>query len=109
MIPVWYGTYTVSHNITSPTEEQLPSINQEHTTCSRLPIADVTKNAPSNKQSDHEEDNDYLDSLLQGAIDGVNIRSFGGRAVRHQQVQQERYYQVTKKVRMTRHHQNVYV
>ena len=73
-------------------EEQLPSINQEHTarTCSRLPIADVTKKAPSNKQSDHEEDNDYLDSLLQqGAIDGVNIRSFGGRAVRHQQIQQE--------------------
>jgi hypothetical protein len=70
-------------------EEQLPSINQEHTTCSRLPIADVTRNAPSNKQSDHEEDNNYLDTLLQEAIDGVNIRSFGGRAVRHQQIQQE--------------------
>jgi hypothetical protein len=70
-------------------EEQPPSINQEHTTCSRLPIADVTKNAPSNKQSDHEEDNDYLDTLLQEAIDGVNIRGFGGHAVRHQQVPQE--------------------
>ena len=70
-------------------EEQLPFINQEHTTCSRLPIADVTRKAPSNKQSDHEEDNNYLDTLLQEAIDGVNIRSFGGRAVRHQQIQQE--------------------
>ena len=71
---------------------QLPSINQEHTarTCSRLPIADVTRNAPSNKQSDHEEDSDYLDTLLQEAIDGVNRRSFGGHAaVCHQQVQQE--------------------
>jgi hypothetical protein len=70
-------------------EEQLPSINQEHTTSSRLPIADVPRNAPSNKQSDHEEDNDYLDTLLQEAIDGVNIRGFGGHAVRHQQVPQE--------------------
>ena len=72
-------------------EEQLPSINQEHTTCSRLPIADVTRNAPSNKQSNHEEeDNDYLGTSLQEAIDGVNDRrSFGGHAVRHQQVQQE--------------------
>jgi hypothetical protein len=71
---------------------QLPSINQEHTTrtCSRLPIADLTRNAPSNKQSDHEEDNDYLDTLLQEAIDGANRRSFGGHAaVCHQQVQQE--------------------
>jgi len=71
-------------------EEQLPSINQEHTTCSRLPIADVTRNAPSNKQSNHEEeDNDYLGTSLQEAIDGVNIRSFGGHAVWHQQVPQE--------------------
>jgi hypothetical protein len=72
-------------------EEQIPSINQEHTTCSRLPIADVTRNAaPSNKQSNHEEeDNDYLDTSLQEAIDGVNIRIFGGHAVWHQQVPQE--------------------
>jgi hypothetical protein len=42
------------------------------------------------EQSDHEEDNDYLDTLLQEAIDRVNDRcSFGGHAVRHQQVQQE--------------------
>ena len=45
-------------------EEQLPSINQEQTRL--VPIADATRNASSNKQSDHEdEDNDYL-------IDGVN-------------------------------------
>jgi hypothetical protein len=84
-------------------EEQLPSINQEQT---RLPIAaDATRNASSTKppvdedkkkveeQSDHKEDNDcHLDTLLQEAtprIDGVNRRSFGGHAVRHQQVQQE--------------------
>ena len=43
------------------------------------------------EQSDHEdEDNDFLDTLLQEeAIDAVNRRSFGCRAVRHQQVQQE--------------------
>jgi hypothetical protein len=68
-------------------EEQIPFINQEQ---NRLPIADATRNAPSNKQSDHEEDNDYLDTILQEAIDAVNRRSFGGRAVVcHQQVQQE--------------------
>ena len=51
-----------AHNKT--TEEQLPSINQEQTRL--VPIADATRNASSNKQSDHEdEDNDYL-------IDGVN-------------------------------------
>ena len=71
------------------------SINQEQT---RLPIADATRNASSNKppagekkkmaeQSDHEEDNDYLEtSLLQESIDAVNSRSFGGHAVQHQQV-----------------------
>jgi hypothetical protein len=41
------------------------------------------------EQSDQEEDNDYLDTLLQESIDAVNRRSFGGHAVRHQQVQQE--------------------
>jgi hypothetical protein len=85
---------------TTAAEGQLSSINQEQT---RLPIADATRNASSNKpppvlgeekkmaeESDHEEDNDYLDTLLQEAIDGVNDRrSFGGHAVRHQQVQQE--------------------
>ena len=77
-----------AHNKTA--EEQLPSINQEQTRL--VPIADATRNASSNKQSDHEdEDNDYLDTLLQEAtrIDGVNRRSFGGNAVRHQQVQHE--------------------
>jgi hypothetical protein len=85
---------------TTAAEGQLSSINQEQT---RLPIADATRNASSNKpppvlgeekkmaeESDHEEDNDYLDTLLQEAIDGVNDRrSFGSHAVRHQQVQQE--------------------
>jgi hypothetical protein len=67
-------------------------INQEQTRL--VPIADATRSASSHKQSDHEdEDNDYhLDTLLQEAtrIDGVNARrNCGGRAVRHQQVQQE--------------------
>ena len=77
------------------TTAEIPSINQEQT---RLPIADATRNASSNKppagekkkmaeQSDHEEDNDYLEtSLLQESIDAVNSRSFGGHAVQHQQV-----------------------
>jgi hypothetical protein len=85
-------------------EQQLPSIDQQKQ--SRLvPIADATRNALSYKppavgeekkmeeHSDHEEDkNDYLDTLLQEAssIDAaVNSRSFGGHAVRHQQVPQE--------------------
>ena len=78
-------------------EEQLPFINQEQT---RLPIADATRNASSNKppvgekkkmtaQSDHEKHNDYLDTLVQESIDEVNKRSFGSHAVQHQQVQQE--------------------
>ena len=42
------------------------------------------------EQSDHEdEDNDYLDTILQESIDAANRRSFGGHAVRHQQAQQE--------------------
>ena len=41
------------------------------------------------EQSDQEEDNDYLDTLLQESIDAVNSRSFGGHALRHQQVPHE--------------------
>jgi hypothetical protein len=43
------------------------------------------------EQSDHEdEDNDYLDTILQESIDAVNRRSFGGHDIhRHQQAQQE--------------------
>jgi hypothetical protein len=76
------------------------SINQDQTRL--VPIADATRNASSKKppvrekkkmaeQSDHEEDNDYLDTLLQESIDAVNSRSFGGHAdaLRHQRVQQE--------------------
>ena len=82
-------------------EEQLPSIiNQEQTRLVPIADADATRNASSHKnpvekekkmaeQSDHEEDNDYLDTILQESIDAVNRRSFGGHAVRHQQVQQE--------------------
>jgi hypothetical protein len=87
-------------NNTTTAEEQLTSIiNQEQT---RLPIADATRNALSKKppvgkekkmeeQSDHENEdkNNYLDTLLQDAIDGVNSHRFCGYAVRHQQVQQE--------------------
>ena len=80
------------------TTAEIPSIkNQEQT---RLPIADATRNASSNKppvgekkkmtaQSDHEKHNDYLDTLVQESIDEVNKRSFGSHAVQHQQVQQE--------------------
>ena len=72
-----------ANNTTS--EVQLPSFDQEPI---RLPIADATRNASSNTESDHEEDNDYLDTLLQ--ILARPRSSFGGRhAVWHQQVQQE--------------------
>ena len=76
-------------NNTTAEEELLPSIDHEQTRL--VPITDATKNVSSNKQSDHEDEgnNDYLDTLLQEAIDAVNRRSFGGHAVRHQQVQQE--------------------
>jgi len=82
------------------TTTEIPSVNQEQT--SRLPISDESRNASSNKpivgkekkmeeQSYHEDKdkNDYLDTLLQEAIDAVNRRSFGGHAGRHRQVQQE--------------------
>jgi hypothetical protein len=65
-----HGGGGAANNTTA--EEQLPFIdNQEQT---RLPIDDATRNTSSNKESDHEEDNDYyLDTLLQEeAIDGVN-------------------------------------
>jgi hypothetical protein len=72
------------------TAEQQPSIsNQDQTTRLVPAIADATRNASSSKKNDHEEDNDYLDTLLQESIDAVNSRSFGGHAVRYQQVQQE--------------------
>jgi hypothetical protein len=77
-------------NNTTAEEELLPSIDHEQTRL--VPITDATKNASSNKQSDHEDEgnNDYLDTLLQEAIDAVNRRSFGGHAIHHhQQVQQE--------------------
>ena len=38
------------------------------------------------RSDDHEEGDDYLDTLLQEAIDEVNRRSFGSHAVRHHQV-----------------------
>ncbi len=87
-----------AHGAANNTTAEIPSINQEQTRL--VPIADATRNASSNKppvgeekkmaeQSDHEEDNDYLDTLLQESIDAVNSRSFGGHAVRHQQVPHE--------------------
>jgi hypothetical protein len=86
--------HAANNNTTA--EQQFPSINQEQTRL--VPIADATRKSSSNKppggekkkmaeQSDHEEDNDYLDTLLQESIDAVNSRSFGGHAVQHQQVQ----------------------
>ena len=82
-------------------QQRLPSINQEQTRLVPAIATDATRKSSSNKRpvgeekkmeeqsEDHEEDNDYhLDTLLQEAIDGVsNRRSFGGHAVRHQQVQ----------------------
>jgi hypothetical protein len=77
-------------NNTTAEEELLPSIDQDKTRL--VPFTYEKKNASSNKQSDHEDEgnNDYLDTLLQEAIDAVNRRSFGGHAIHHhQQVQQE--------------------
>jgi hypothetical protein len=68
---------------------------------SRFPIDDATRNASSNtnnppavggekmeeQSDDHEEGDDYIDTLLKEAIDKINSRSFGSNAVRHQQVQ----------------------
>jgi len=90
-----------AHGAANNTTAENSSINQENQDQTRLvPIADATRNASSKKppvgekkkmaeQSDHEEDNDYLDTLLQESIDAINSRSFGGHALRHQQVQQE--------------------
>ena len=87
-----------AHGAANNTTAENSSINQDQTRL--VPIADATRNASSKKppvgekkkmaeQSDHEEDNDYLDTLLQESIDAINSRSFGGHALRHQQVQQE--------------------
>ena len=99
---------TYHDHATNNTTVELPSIDQEQ--IKSVPIADATRNASSNNKKlpagvgeektmkggqsdDHEEDNDYLDTLLQEAIDEVNRRtctSFDGHdAVRHQQFQQE--------------------
>ena len=78
-----------ANNNTTAEEQQLPSISIQEQTTRLIPIADATRNASSSKESDHEEDNDYLDTLLQESIDAVNSRSFGDHAVRYQQVQQE--------------------
>ena len=91
--------HAANNNTTA--EQQFPSINQQQTRLVPAIATDATRKSSSNKRpvgeekkmeeqsEDHEEDNDYhLDTLLQEAIDGVsNRRSFGGHAVRHQQVQ----------------------
>jgi hypothetical protein len=81
-----------ANNNTTAEQQQLPSISNQEQTTRLVPSTDATRNASSSTKSDHEEDNDYLDILLQESIDAVNSRScsFGGHAVRyHQQVQQE--------------------
>jgi hypothetical protein len=81
-----------NNSTTTAEEQQLPSISNQEQTTRLVPSTDATRNASSSTKSDHEEDNDYLDILLQESIDAVNSRScsFGGHAVRyHQQVQQE--------------------
>ena len=73
-----------AHGAANNTTAENSSINQDQTRL--VPIADATRNASSNKlpvgeekkmaeQIDHEEDNDYLDTLLQESIDAVNSRS----------------------------------
>ena len=58
------------------TAEPLPaSISNQEQTTRLVPSTDETRNASSSKKSDHEEDNDYLDTLLQESIDAVNSRS----------------------------------
>ena len=61
-----------AHGAANNTTAEIPSINQDQTRL--VPIADATRNPPSNKppvreekkmgeQSNHEEDTDYLDTL----------------------------------------------
>ena len=83
-----------------PSTTTLPRIHEQ----SRFSIDDATRNASSNNKKspavggeekmvkqerdhdhDHEEDDDYLDTLLQEAIDEVNARSFG-RQVPHEEM-----------------------
>ena len=83
-----------------PSTTTLPRIHEQ----SRFSIDDATRNASSNNKKspavggeekmvkqerdrdhDHEEDDDYLDTLLQEAIDEVNARSFG-RQVPHEEI-----------------------
>jgi hypothetical protein len=80
-----------ANNNTTAEEQQLPSISNQELTTRLIPIADATRNASSSKNSDHEEENVYLDTLLQESIDAVNSRScsFGDHAVRYQQVPHE--------------------
>jgi hypothetical protein len=82
------------------TAAEIPTTPRIHHEQSRFPIDDATRNASSNnkeppaaggekmkaRSDDHEEGDDYLDTLLQEAIDEVNRRSFGSHAVRNQQV-----------------------
>jgi hypothetical protein len=101
-LPEQYAGVTEDATNTTAAAVELP------TTCTRIheqrrfSIDDATRNASSNikppppavgemkmedQSDDHEEGGDYLDTLLQEAIDEVNRRSFGSHAVRHQQVQ----------------------
>jgi hypothetical protein len=90
-----------NNNTTAAAELPTTRIHEQ----SRFPIDDATRNASSNnkeppavggekieeRSDDHEEGDDYLDTLLQEAIDEVNRRtcSFGSHAVRHRQVPHE--------------------
>jgi hypothetical protein len=88
-----------TNNTTAAVE--LPTTPRIHEQ-SRFPIDDATRNTSSNnkpsavggekmeEQSDnHEEGDDYLDTLLQEAIDAVNRRNFVSHAVRQKQVPYE--------------------
>jgi hypothetical protein len=76
---------------------ELPTTPRIHEQ-SRFPIDDATRNTSSNNKpsavggekmeeqsDDHEEGDDYVDTLLKEAIDEANSRSLGSHAVRHQQ------------------------
>ena len=109
-----------TNNTTTAASEFPTTIKHIHDEHSRFPIDDATRNTSSKnnkpaagggeemeeQSDDHEKGDDYLDTLLQEAIDEVSGRSFGSSAVRHQQVPHEDIVLSSderRKVRMNHH------
>jgi hypothetical protein len=110
---IYLPEHQYQHAFVTPAEDETNNTTAELPTTriheqSRFPVDDAARNASSNNEKppavgeekmtkqesgdDHEEEDDYLDTLLQEAIDEVNRRtcSFGSHdAVRHQQVPHE--------------------